>query len=144
MKEVNPPSLYCKMTKHITLIWTTFSGYFNNFIGTCRRMTTVKARAQLRIKISFSFSYSSQNLKVAFVRVSDRSVFPAVAEEYQVKQKVKSMGWYIRRKADLYITTCVNLFKVMFKYKKPFATTIFKSNNVGTMLKQIETISLNL
>ena len=29
----------------------------------------------------------------------------------------------------------------MFKYKKRFATTIFKSNNVGTMLKQIETIS---
>ena len=81
LKEVNP-SLYCKMTKHITLIWTTFSGYFNNFTGTCRRMTTVKARAQLRIKISLSLSYSSQNLKVAFVRASDRSVFPAVAEEY--------------------------------------------------------------
>ena len=82
MKEVNPPSLYCKMAKHISLIWTTFSGYFNNFIGTCRRMTTVKARAQLRIKISFSLSYSSQNQKVASFRVSDRSVFPAVAEEY--------------------------------------------------------------
>ena len=75
-------SVYCKMTKHITLNLTTFSRYFNNFTGTCRRMTTVKARAQLRIKISFSLSYSSQNLKVAFVRVSDRSVFPAVAEEY--------------------------------------------------------------
>ena len=61
-----------------------------------------------------------------------------------MKQNVKSKGWYIRRKAGLHITTCVNLFKVMFKYKKRFATTIFKSNNVGTMLKQIETISLNL
>ena len=55
-----------------------------------------------------------------------------------MKQKVKSMGWYITRKADLHITTFVNL------YKKRFARAIFKSNNVGKMLKQIETISLNL
>ena len=61
-----------------------------------------------------------------------------------MKQKVKSMGWYIRRKADLHITTFVNLFKVMFKYKKRFARAIFKSSNVGKMLKQIETILLNL
>ena len=55
-----------------------------------------------------------------------------------MKQKVKWMGWYIRRKAALHITTFVNL------YKKRFVRAIFKSNNVGKMLKQIETISLNL
>ena len=58
LQEVNS-SLYCKMTEHITLILTTFSRYFDNFTGTCRRMTTVKARAQRRIKISFSLSYLS-------------------------------------------------------------------------------------